>query len=157
VFLPPATDECLDSTFTVCCSPDKSSTFSFCGYHGSIDFSDVGHVLYTVQPFQDVPGCNVSPGSPSGQLVDSTANVLSHELFETITDPDGAGWWNTESIDLFGAEIGDECSFVIFTQLGVFFDPPAFRIGGTEYAVQMETTITPTHAPPWRKGIEREC
>jgi hypothetical protein len=138
VFLPPGTDECFDSSFTVCYSPDKPSTFFFCAYHTSADFADIGHVLYTVEPFQNVLGCNVSPGSPNGQLVDSTASVLSHELFETITDPDGTSWWNTESNDLFGDEIADECSFVIFTAVAAYFDPPAFRIGGITYAVQME-------------------
>jgi hypothetical protein len=145
VFLPPGTDECFDSTFTVCYSPDHPSTFFFCAYHGSATFSDIGHVLYSVEPFQNVPGCSVSPGSPNGQLVDSTASVLSHELFETITDPDGTGWWNTESNDLFGDEIADECSFIIFTPAGVFFDPPAFPVNGTRYAVQMEYNNN-THA-----------
>src|SRR5262249_10562768 len=105
VFLPPGTDECFDSSFTTCYSPDRPNVFFFCAYHSSATFSDVGHVLYTVEPFQNVPGCNVAPGSPNGQLVDSQASVLSHELFETITDPDGDGWWNTESNDLLGDEI----------------------------------------------------
>lgn len=138
VFLPPGTDECLDSTFSICYSPNNPSTFFFCGYHSSADFLDIGHVLYTVEPFENVSGCNVSPGSPNGQLVDSTANVLSHELFETITDPDGTGWWNTESNALFGNEIGDECEFIIFLPTGVFYDPPVFKVGGATYAVQME-------------------
>jgi hypothetical protein len=143
VFLPPGTDECFDGTFTTCYSPDNPNTFFFCAYHSSVDFSDIGHVLYSVEPFQNVPGCNLAPGSPNGQLVDSTASVLSHELFETITDPDGTGWWNTQNNDLFGDEIADECSFIIFlpslaNATAVFFDPPAFPIGGRKYAVQEE-------------------
>jgi hypothetical protein len=138
VFLPPGTDECFDSTFTICYSPDKPATFFFCAYHSSVDFTDIGHVLYSVEPFQNVPGCNVSPGSPNGQLTDSTDSVLSHELFETITDPNGTGWWNTESNELFGDEIADECIFLIFTPVGAFFDPPVFNIGKNRYAVQME-------------------
>jgi hypothetical protein len=138
VFLPPGTDECFDSTFTVCYSPDVPSTFYFCAYHSSVDFSDIGHVLYSVEPFENISGCNVAPGSPNGQLVDSTASVLSHELFESITDPDGDAWWNTASNDLFGDEIADECSFIIFLPGAVYFDPPAFNIGGKKYAVQSE-------------------
>jgi hypothetical protein len=138
VFLPPGTDECFDNTFTVCYSPDIPSTFFFCAYHGSVDFADIGHVLYSVEPFQNVGGCNLAPGSPNGQLVDGTANVLSHELFEALTDPDGDAWWNTASNALFGNEIGDECSFIIFLPTGVFFDPPVFNIGGKRYAVQSE-------------------
>jgi hypothetical protein len=138
VFLPPGTDECFDNTFATCYSPDIPSTFFFCAYHGSVDFADIGHVLYSVEPYQNVGGCNVAPGSPNGQLVDSTDSVLSHETFETITDPDGTGWWNTASNDLFGDEIADECSFIIFLPTGVYFDPPAFNIGGKKYAVQSE-------------------
>jgi hypothetical protein len=138
VFLPPGTDECFDSTFTVCYSPDNPNTFFFCAYHGSADFSDIGHVLYSVEPFQNVGGCNVAPGSPNGQLVDSTNNVLSHELFEAITDPDGSAWWNTASNALYGNEIGDECSFIIFPPGAVYFDPSVFNIGGKRYAVQPE-------------------
>jgi hypothetical protein len=138
VFLPPGTDECFDSTFTVCYSPDNPNTFFFCAYHGSADFKDIGHVLYSVEPFQNVGGCNVAPGSPNGQLVDSTNNVLSHELFESITDPDGSAWWNTASNALFGNEIGDECSFIIFPPGAVYFDPSVFNIGGKRYAVQPE-------------------
>lgn len=138
IFLPPGTDECQDSSLTHCYSPDLPSSFYFCAYHGSATFSDIGHVLYTVEPYQNVGGCNLAPGSPNGGLVDSTSNILSHELFETITDPDGTGWWNTASNALFGEEIGDECSFIIFLPSGVYFDPPAFRVGGKRYAVQSE-------------------
>jgi hypothetical protein len=42
-------------------------------------------------------------------LIDSTDDVLSHETFETITDPDIDAWLNDLSLDLYGAEIGDEC------------------------------------------------
>jgi hypothetical protein len=138
VFLPPGTDECFDSTDTVCYSPDNPSTFFFCGYHGSADFHDIGHVLYSVEPYENVRGCHVAPGSPNGQLVDSTNNVLSHELFETITDPDGTAWWNSTSLALNGNEIGDECAFVIRLATGGYYDPPAFTIGDKRYAVQSE-------------------
>lgn len=57
LFLPPGTDECFDSTFSVCYSPDKADTFFFCAYHGYADFQDIGHVIYSVEPYQAVPGC----------------------------------------------------------------------------------------------------
>ena len=134
VFLPPGIDECFDNTYTVCYSPDNFNIFYFCAYHSSVDFKDIGHVLYSVEPYQNVPGCHVAPGSPNGRLADSTNNVLSHELIEAITDPDGDAWWNTASNALYGNEIADECSFV--TVGG--FDPSVFNIGGKRYAVQPE-------------------
>lgn len=107
--------------------------FFFCAYHSSVTFKGVGHVLYTVEPFQN--GCQVRPGTPNGQLVDSTNNVLSHELIETITDPDGTAWWNSTNNGLFGEEIADECSFLT---PDFFFDPTTFQVSSHVYATQPE-------------------
>lgn len=134
IFLPPGQDVCFTATDGTCYSPDNPNTFYFCAYHGSADFKDVGHVLYTVQPYQNVAGCQVESGTPNGVLVDSTASVLSHETFETITDPDLDAWWNTTSLPLGGSEIADECEFVSTTS----FDDPVFYVGGKKYAIQRE-------------------
>jgi hypothetical protein len=139
VFLPPGQDVCFTAADGVCYSPDVPSTFFFCGYHGSVDFGDIGHVLYSVEPFQNVHGCAVRPGTPNGQLVDSTNNTLSHEVFETITDPDGDAWFNFTNIPLVNQEIADECSFFVVLPSGMaFFDPTVSVIGSHRYAVQPE-------------------
>lgn len=134
VFLPPGVDECFDSTFTVCYSPDIPNTFYFCAYHGSFDVPGVGHVLYSVEPYQNVSGCSDTGAVPNGTLTDSTNSVLSHELFETITDPDGDAWWNSTGNGLYGEEIGDECSFINATG----FDPSLYYVNGKLYAAQPE-------------------
>jgi len=131
IYLPPGQDVCISATPTVCYSPDNPSTFFFCAYHGSVDFSGIGHVLFTVEPYQNVNGCQVQQPSPNGGLVDSTADVLSHETFETITDPDGTAWWNQFSLLLFGAEIGDECQNFDF---GYNF----VTLNGRSYEIQPE-------------------
>lgn len=143
VFLVPGQQECFDSTFTVCYSPFIPNSWIFCAYHGSADFTDIGHVLYSVEPFMDVPGCSVRPGTPNGQLTDSTNNVLSHELTETITDPDGTAWYNTDNVGMSGQEIGDECSFYerFADAQGVvsnYFDPSNVTLNGKAYAIQPE-------------------
>ena len=69
---------------------------------------------------------------------DSTNNVLSHEVFETITDPDGSAWWNSLDNGIFGEQIGDECSFLLFTQTAVFFDPSDVILHGKSYVAQPE-------------------
>jgi hypothetical protein len=138
VFLPPGQDQCLTSEDTECYSPDNPNAFFYCGYHSSVDFSDIGHVLYTVEPYQNVSGCSLPPGTPNGMLVDSTNSILSHESFETITDPDGDAWFNTSQLLMFGAEIADECEFVTFVGNNTYFNPPIFRIHGTWYSVQSE-------------------
>lgn len=140
VFLPPGQDECFNLGYKVCYSPDDPKTFFFCAYHGSADFSDIGHVLYSVEPFQDALGCNSRPGTPNGQLADSTNNVLSHEVFETITDPDGTAWWNGLNNGIFGEEIGDECSFLFYNNQGQItaFDPSNVTLNGKPYVTQPE-------------------
>lgn len=130
IFLPPGQDVCFTGT-TECYSPDNLNTFAFCAYHASVDFPDIGHVLLTVEPFQNVDGCAVQAPSPNGLLIDSTADVLSHETFETITDPDGTAWWNQYSLDLFGAEIADECQNFNFGYNNV-------TLNGKSYEIQPE-------------------
>jgi hypothetical protein len=142
VFLTSGTDECFDNTYTVCYSPDNTATWYFCAYHSSVDFTDIGHVLYSVEPYQNVNGCAVSSNlAPNGLLTDSTNSVLSHETFETITDPDGTAWWNTTSNALYGAEIGDECSFEDATG----FFPSLWAVDGKVYSTQPEY-VTAKHA-----------
>ena len=143
VFLPPGQDECFTAAATVCYSPDVPSSFAFCAYHNSVDFSDVGHVLYSVEPFQNVDGCRLRPGTPNGQLIDSTNSTLSHELIETITDPDGDAWFNFTAVVLAGEEIADECDFFVILQVSptdfaAFGDPTVFRVGRHSYATQPE-------------------
>ena len=116
LFFAKGQDICLDSS--TCYSPDNPSTFVFCGFHDSVTFSDIGHVIFSVEPYQFVPACFV-PGTVPHGVIDATASTLSHELLESITDPDpGSGWFNT----LFGLEIGDEClGFRYNDQINVTF------------------------------------
>lgn len=121
MFLPKGVDVCaITSGFGYSCfSPDNVATWVFCAYHGSYTFSDIGNVFYTVEPYGDVfgvingapnyacdvgqqnPALNTAP-TPNGVLVDSMSNMLSHETFETITDPGPAftGWWSFNSPSL---------------------------------------------------------
>jgi hypothetical protein len=137
VFLPPGQDECFDSTFSVCYSPDNPATFYFCAYHASADFPDVGHVIYTVQPNQNVLGCQIQPGTPNGELVDSTDNILNHETFEAITDPDLDAWRNADADYLDTYEIADECVFSVNVNAKNYYDVPTFLIGAHRYSVQL--------------------
>lgn len=127
VFLAPGQDVCSQNE---CYSPDNLSTFSFCAYHDSLDFTDIGHVIYSLEPFQAVAGCEEGPASPNGLVVDSTMSTLSHEFFETITDPDGTAWWNRNSLDLYGDEIADTCVLTVYD--------PVFTLNRTRYELQAE-------------------
>jgi hypothetical protein len=75
--------------------------------------------------------CRVARPTPNG-LLDSTSDILSHELFETITDPDpNSGWVAQSSLPVFGAEIGDLCQIPQFRY-------GAFSINGKMYKNQPE-------------------
>jgi hypothetical protein len=141
VFLPPGTDECQDSARNSCYSPDSPDQWVFCAYHGSVTFGDIGKVVYSIEPYQNVGGCAVKAGTPNGALADSTNSVLSHELIEAITDPDLDAWWNSANNGVFGEEIADECSFLAFDNQGNFlgFDPSLWQSdNGHKYATQPE-------------------
>ncbi|SRR6266849_4293006 len=130
LFFPAGVDICFTGT-DVCYSPDNPNTFFFCAYHGSVDFKDLGHVLFTVEPFQDVPGCSINQPSPNGSLIDSTSSTLSHELIETITDPDGDAWFAQTSLVEFGEEIADLC-------IDPFGNEPTTILDGKPYEIQTE-------------------
>jgi hypothetical protein len=135
VFLPHGVDTCFDLT-SICYSPDNPSSFFFCAYHGAVWFNDIGHILFSVEPYQNVPGCQVATPTPNGVLVDSTASVLSHEFFETITDPDLNAWWSEASLIEWGAEIGDICEPIVNSS-EQFLDP-VFLVNGKNYKLQLE-------------------
>jgi hypothetical protein len=136
VFLPKGVDTCFDLT-NICYSPDNPASWVFCAYHGSVTFGDIGHVLLSVEPYQNVPGCQAAPPNPNGILADSTNSVLSHELIEAITDPDpGSGWVAAKSLIVNGAEIGDLCE-PLGNSSGQFLDP-TLTLNGRKYELQLE-------------------
>jgi hypothetical protein len=110
VFLPPGTDTCFDN-LSACYNPDGKAPgpFGFCGYHSYTTLSDGTIVLYTVEPYQSVSGCSTGAGTSN-----DTANVLGHEIAETITDPIVGGGWVGEWVLNNGQEVGDECAWTLF-------------------------------------------
>ncbi len=138
VFLPPGQDECFDNTYTVCYSPDNLATFDFCAYHTSVDFTDVGHVIYSVEPSSATEYCSAL--LPDGSIVTSQNSSLSHEMIESITDPDGDAWWNASgNLLLYGEEVSDECVWLAFDSSGAgyYLDDNVY-LNGRPYRIQSE-------------------
>jgi hypothetical protein len=135
IFLPQGVDYCEGSE---CYSPDNPSTFAFCAFHGAVQFQDIGLVLFTLEPYQNVSGCAVEQPTPNGALVDSTASILSHETSETLTDPvDGTGWTAAgPGLAVYGEEIGDICQS--FDPNTFIFENPVSVLNGTPYSIQLE-------------------
>jgi hypothetical protein len=65
---------------------------------GSEDTLSAGSFAPVVQP------------SPNGQPIDTMYNVLSHEVFEALTDPRGDGWFGPNSSGETCFENGDRCT-----------------------------------------------
>lgn len=142
IFLPKGMDTCLDEKLQ-CYAPDNPSAWVFCAYHDAIDFgpSDIGVVFFTVEPFQAVDGCAVANPYANSKLIDSTNSSLSHETFETITDPlPPTGWINITTYPEAGNEIADECQ-PPQNSLGNFMER-IFPINGKRYQVQLEYSNT---------------
>jgi hypothetical protein len=121
ILLPQGQDLCNNGA---CYCPDhhrpQCRTTAFCAYHGSFDSTDaIGnpiHVIYQAMPFAG--DCDGGPPNPD-------YNNLSHEISETITDPDSFIGW----IDPSGFEIGDKCS-------GISMRP--IYLNTRPYFIQME-------------------
>jgi hypothetical protein len=128
----------------------------FCGYHA---FSKplVADMNYAVVDSPLGSTCSSDLGSntggnqsPNGNIfADTEISVTSHEVSETITDPEGSAW-----TDSSGNEIGDDCSFV-YGDSSSFLGSSGARynqtINGHHYFVQEELSnqdykATSTHA-----------
>lgn len=105
------------STVNVCADSTSCADTTFCAYHSS--YVNVGSdVLYSTipmffsgaSPAQNPKACqfdhNALPQEPNADPADIAIKYLSHEDNETITDPLGTGWWDSNG----GNEDGDNCT-----------------------------------------------
>jgi hypothetical protein len=120
IFLPKGLNYCGTGAFVPAGECNASSTSPnpyFCAFHAAVVYSDVGEVLFTLQPYQDPLYCAVNARDPSavtpnGVQNDSTYSTLSHETFETITDPEpGTGWYDANAPAVSG-EVADLCAYL---------------------------------------------
>ena len=100
---------------------------NYCAWHSWGNCSNGAPVQVAYMPNIDgIAGCdpqNTVTGHSQGLA--ALANVTSHELQEAITDPRGAGWFDSS-----GAENGDKCAWA-------FVAPVTFSNGST-WKLQME-------------------
>ncbi len=126
IFLPSGYDTC--QIAGVCYSPDNTANWYFCAYHTSVDLP-AGHVIFTVEPYQNVNGCATPERTVAYQLEEATGSTLSHEFFESQSDPDpGKPAW----IDVNGNEIGDDCRLLYEN----------INLSGGNWLMQMEYSNT---------------
>ncbi|GEM_PF-627510 len=98
--------ECTGGFENGCSFQQSGNSNSFCAYHTTSNFG----TIYAYAP--DVPDCNYLPTFDAGrvpygdQIVSAITSAVSHEQFESVTDPNGDGWFTDKQN---GGEIGDLC------------------------------------------------
>jgi hypothetical protein len=98
----------------------------FCAFHTNMSLNGVDAAVGIIPDLDEGGGCDVGCG-PSPNLADNATSVMGHELIESVTDPDGNAWWDSND----GKEIADICTP---------YSNPALQntIPGTESVVQLE-------------------
>jgi hypothetical protein len=108
--------------YLVLTSPDVtegSFCTQYCGYHtrATIKSTDIKFGFIGNPATQCPSGCSAQSTTPNGNLgADAMANVIAHEINETVTDPDLNAWFHNN----LGGEVGDLCNF----KFGNFFLAP---------------------------------
>src|SRR5437763_873788 len=103
--------------YLVLTSPDVTEgnfCVTYCGYHTAriingtnIKFGFVGNPA-TQCPSTAQTRCSIQSATPNGnEGADAMANVMAHEINETVTDPDLNAWFSGNT----GGEVGDLCNF----------------------------------------------
>jgi len=119
---------------------------SFCGWHYSTAWG--GSTLGVQYGFIGDPvqggGCNVAlqdaPSANGNFGADAMASVIAHELFETVTDPLGTAWWDSNSSSsTFQDENADMCAW----QFGTTFTTGTggnanVTLNGSNYLLQQQ-------------------
>jgi PKD domain len=104
LFTPKNVGSCFTSASTSC------SYSQYCGYHGFFT-GTTGQIVYANMPWSyATSGCDgpaaFGLGYANASGIDPEVGVLSHEIIETMTDPNLNAWF-----DGSGSEIGDKCAY----------------------------------------------
>lgn len=144
-FLPKGVETCFTSTNGAgggTCSINIHP--GLCGYHAFAAPPLVADMNYAVVDSPTGWTCSSDAGSNTGGNqspnanidADSEISIASHEISETITDPEGSAWW-----DAAGNENGDDCAY-IFGDSNSFKGSPGARYNQTinahHYFIQEE-------------------
>jgi len=98
---------------------------NYCAWHSWGTCSNGAQIQVAYMPnITGIAGCDPVSDVTSNEGLAALANVTSHELSEAITDPRGAGWFDSS-----GAENGDKCAWSFNNNV---------NIGGASWKLQME-------------------
>jgi hypothetical protein len=127
----------------------------FCAYHSSYFDSTINassQVIYSNMPYAAQTNGNpvtCDEGSyPNGNPSDPEISITSHEHNESITDPFGTAWWDSNSNDsAYGDEIGDMCAWDFGNLYGPAGAQYSQTINGHHYLMQTEWDNTTAGCP----------
>ena len=113
------------------CMGSSCSFTTYCAYHNFFSGSAGETVLYANMPYAGTNlGACGTPSSPNSDAdADAEISIVSHEHFETVTDPRLNAWY-----DLLGNENGDKCR----TSYGPTTNGADLVINQHPYIVQQE-------------------
>ena len=152
VLLPEGVESCftsLDGAQRGSCSTPNSPR-GFCGYHAYFDGPTPPIYADIPFPSYDAPGAPFSCAGtdplnslqsavevPNGGNQDANVvlSVVSHEMAEATTDPEGTAWY-----DIHGNEIGDECAYLYGAVSGSSGAEYNQMINGHAYFTQEEAS-----------------
>jgi hypothetical protein len=98
---------------------------SYCAWHSWGSCSNGAPVQVAYMPnITGIAGCDPGSSEPYSEGLAALANVTSHELSEAITDPRGAGWFDSSN-----GENGDKCAWSFHNDV---------NFGGKGWKLQME-------------------
>lgn len=118
----------------------------FCAYHSSYYDSTINtnsQVIYANMPYAAQTAGNPvtcdEQSYPNGNPADPEISVTSHEHIESITDPFGTSWWDSNPNDsAYGDEIGDMCAWDFGNLYGPAGAQYSQTINGSHYLMQTE-------------------
>ena len=127
----------------------------FCAYHSSYFDSTVNsssQIIYSNMPYAAQTNGNpvtCDEGSyPNNNPADAEISITSHEHNESITDPFGTGWWDSNPNDsAAGDEIGDMCAWDFGNLYGPAGAQYSQTINGHHYLMQTEWDNTTGGCP----------
>jgi hypothetical protein len=118
----------------------------YCGWHtfGTINGTPTKYG-FIGNPNSRLSACAIQAVSPNGNpAVDGMVSVISHELEETVTDPQLNAWFDSN-----GAETGDKCAWTFGshqTQLasGAWYNVTLPTSGSTTRNYQIQRALSPS-------------
>ena len=127
LFQPSGVQNCEDASSNVC------SNNVYCAYHGEFGSANAPVIYANMPQEHSIGGCETYHSPNNDISADDEINIISHEEFEGVTDPDGFSGWYYKDTD---HEIGDECDFVFGR--GVNSSGANEILNGHPYIVQRE-------------------